>query len=188
MQPPPDPATSPRWNAGPKGKAGAVRQSWEQDYVEFVRARQVSWHRQAFMLTGDGHRADDLVQQTCVDLFVCWRRAMAATDPDRYVRAMLVRTFLNERRRGWAKRVQLTGSVPDRPFTDRETDERTALHAALLQVPPKQRAVLVLRYLYDMSVAEVADAVGCSPGTVKSQAFHGLAALRRLLGDVAFTK
>jgi RNA polymerase sigma-70 factor (sigma-E family) len=169
-------------------EADAVRQSWEQDYVEFVKARQAAWHRQAFMLTGDGHRADDLVQQTCVDLFVYWRRAMAAVDPDRYVRAMLVRTFLNERRRGWAKRVHLTADVPDRPITDRETEERTTLHAALLQVPPKQRAVLILRYLYDMPVSEVADVVGCSPGTVKSQAFHGLAALRRLLADAAFTK
>lgn len=165
-----------------------MRQSWEQDYVEFVSARQASWHRQAYMLTGDGHRADDIVQQTCVDLFVYWRRAMAAVDPDRYVRAMLVRAFLNERRRGWAKRVQLTDAVPDRPFTDPDSEERTTLHAALLQVPPKQRAVLVLRYLYDMSVAEVAEVVDCSPGTVKSQAFHGLAALRRLLGDAAFIR
>lgn len=165
-----------------------MRQGWEQDYVEFVRARQASWHRQAFMLTGDAHRADDLVQQTCVDLFVYWRRAMAATDPDRYTRAMLVRTFLNERRRAWAKRVRLTDAVPDQPFIDPEGDERRLLHAALLQVPRKQRAVLVLRYLYDMPVAEVAELVGCSPGTVKSQAFHGLAALRRLLGDAAFTQ
>ena len=167
-----------------------MRHGWEQDYVDFVRARQASWHRQAFMLTGDGHRADDLVQQTCVDLFVYWRRVMAAADPERYVRAMLVRTFLNERRRGWARRVRLTDAVPDRPATDSTIDsaseERPALHAALLQVPPRQRAVLVLRYLYDMSVAEVADLVGCSPGTVKSQAFHGLATLRRLLGDAAF--
>lgn len=165
-----------------------MRQSWEQDYVEFVKARQASWHRQAFMLTGDAHRADDLVQQTCVDLFVYWKRAIAAADPDRYTRAMLVRAFLNERRRGWAKRVRLTESVPDRPFTDPVSDERTLLHAALLQVPPKQRVVLVLRYLFDMPVAEVAEAVGCSQGTVKSQAFHGLAALRRLLGDAAFIK
>jgi RNA polymerase sigma-70 factor (sigma-E family) len=164
------------------------QQGWEQEYVEFVRARQASWHRQAFMLAGDAHRADDLVQQTCVGLFVHWRRVLAADDPDRYVRAMLVRAFLNERRRGWAKRVRLTEAVPDRPTADPAAEERTALHAALLQVPPKQRAVLVLRYLFDLSVAEVADLVGCSEGTVKSQAFHGLAALRRLLGDAAFTK
>lgn len=165
-----------------------MRQGWEQEYVEFVKARQASWHRQAFMLTGDAHRADDLVQQTCVDLFVYWRKAVAASDPDRYTRAMLVRTFLNERRRGWAKRVRLTDTVPDQPFHDPVSDERTLLHAALLQVPPKQRVVLVLRYLYDMPVAEVAEAIGCSQGTVKSQAFHGLAALRRLLGDAAVIK
>jgi RNA polymerase sigma-70 factor (sigma-E family) len=166
-----------------------VRHGWEQDYVEFVRARLAPWHRQAYMLTGDAHRADDVVQQTCVDLFVHWRRVMAATDPDRYVRGMLVRTFLNERRRGWAKRVHLTEVHPDRPTADPAGgEERTLLHAALLQVPPKQRAVLVLRYLYDLSVAEVADLIGCTPGTVKSQAFHGLAALRRLLGEAAFTR
>ncbi len=163
-------------------------QDWEQAYVEFVTARLAQLHRQAYMLTGDAHRADDLVQQTCVNLFVYWRRAMGASDPDRYVRAMLVRAFLNERRRGWARLVRLTDAVPDRPVAETGGEERTLLHAALLRVPPKQRAVLVLRYLYDMPVAEVAELVGCSEGTVKSQAFHGLAALRRLLGDAAFTK
>jgi DNA-directed RNA polymerase specialized sigma24 family protein len=96
----------------------------------------------------------------------------------------LVRTFLNEQRAGWLARVRLVTELPDHPAPpgpDVETSQ--VLRAALARVPPKQRAVLVLRFLFDLPVAEVAGALGCSPGNVKSQTAHGLAALRRQLGD-----
>ncbi len=164
-----------------------MRADWESDYVDFVSARLARWHRQAYLLSGDRHRADDIVQQTCTDVFVHWRRVSSAANPESYVNAMLIKVFLNERRRGWATRVRLTGAMPDMPAAADDPDDRTILHSALAKLPPRQRAVLVLRYVYDLPVAEVAAALRCSEGTVKSQAHHGLAGLRRLLGADALT-
>jgi RNA polymerase sigma-70 factor (sigma-E family) len=163
-----------------------VRAELEREYVEFVTARLAGLHRLAYSLTGDAHRADDLVQQTLVALYVRWHRAGAVTHLDGYVRTMLVRVFLNERRRSWSARVDLTGTLPDRAMPDRQAvEDRTVLRGALDRLPARQRAVLVLRYLCDLPVVEVAQLMGCSPGTVKSQTAHGLATLRRLLGDEA---
>lgn len=162
-----------------------MKAAWEQDYTEFVSARLARLHRQAYLLTYDRDRADDLVQQTCVSLYVYWRKARSATNMDAYVNGMLVKAFLNERRKGWSTKVQLTEAIPDRgTVEDGSVEDRAVLRAALLQVPPKQRLILVLRFLCDQSVAEVAEAVGCSPGTVKSQCSHGLTALRRAMREL----
>ncbi|HYN96384.1 MAG TPA: SigE family RNA polymerase sigma factor [Pilimelia sp.] len=158
----------------------------EREYVEYVTARGAPLRRLAFLLCGDGHRADDIVQQTFVQLYVHWRRARTADHIDRYVRRMVLRAYLDERRRPWS-RVRLFEAPPEPapgpPAGD--PDERAVLLAALAKVPPRQRAVVVLRFLYDLPVDEVAALLGCSPGTVKSQTAHGLTALRRLLGDGA---
>jgi RNA polymerase sigma factor (sigma-70 family) len=114
---------------------------------------------------------------------VHWRRASAADNLNAYVRQMLVRAFIDEKRRPWS-RVRLTEEPPERPVRpDADVEDRVVLRAALRQVPRKQRAVLVLRFLCDLPVAEVAVLLHCSEGTVKSQTSHGLAALRRLLGE-----
>jgi RNA polymerase sigma factor (sigma-70 family) len=101
---------------------------------------------------------------------------------------MLVRTFLDEKRLRWSK-VRLLGELPTdlaaRPGPDTET--RLALREALVQVPPRQRAALVLRFYCDLSVEQTADVLGCATGTVKSQTAHGLSALRRLLSVPAPT-
>ena len=163
-----------------------MQAGWEREYIEFVSARLPAMRRLAYLLCGDGHHADDLVQQVFTALFVHWGQARAATHLDGYVRRMVVRAFLDERRRAWSRRVALTASVPERPASDGpDLAERTAVRDALVRVPPRQRAVLVLRYLCDLPVADVAAILDCSPGTVKSQASHGLAALRRLLGEPA---
>jgi RNA polymerase sigma-70 factor (sigma-E family) len=154
----------------------------EREYVEYVTARTPHLRRLAYLLCGDGHRADDHVQQALVQLYVHWRRARAVEHLDRYVRKILVRVHLDERRRAWSSRVRLMDTPPDTPQpVGSEVEDRTVLRAALAQVPPRQRAVRVLRFLCDLPVDEVAEALGCSPGTVKSQTSHGLAALRRLL-------
>jgi RNA polymerase sigma-70 factor (sigma-E family) len=155
----------------------------EGEYVEYVTARLAILRRLALLLCGDEHRADDLVQQTITKLYECWRRARTATSLDRYVRTMLVRAFLDERRRSWS-RVALMGEPPERHApAGPDVEQRTVLRAALAKVPRRQQAVLVLRFLCDLPVDEVAQLLGCSAGNVKSQTHHGLAALRRQLGE-----
>ncbi|HEX5542226.1 MAG TPA: SigE family RNA polymerase sigma factor [Micromonospora sp.] len=160
-----------------------MRKEQEREYIEYVTARLPVLRRVAYQLTGDAHRGDDVAQQAITRLYVHWRRARNADNLDAYVHTMLVRVFLDEKRRSWS-RVRLVAAVPeaaDRPPGDPE--ERAVLRAALAQVPPRQRAVLVLRFLHDRSVDEVAQILDCAPGTVKSQTSHGLAHLRRLLGN-----
>lgn len=160
-----------------------MRADSEQDYVEFVTARLPALRRLAWLLCGDEHRGDDLVQQAITSLYVRWPRMETVANPDQYVRRMLINAFLDERRRAWS-RVRLLGDLPEPPPADAPgVEDRELLRAALAKVPPKQRAVLVLRFLCDLPVAEVADIVNCSVGTVKSQTSHGLANLRRLLAD-----
>lgn len=163
-----------------------MRDGSEQDYVEYVTARIPALRRLAYLLTGDGHRADDLVQQTITKLFVKWQRAKNADHIDAYVRTILVRTHLSERRLAWS-RVRLFSDTPESPSVeDRGIEERQVLRVALTQVPRRQQAVLVLRFFYDLPVDEVAAMLGCSSGTVKSQTSRGLATLRRLLGERDF--
>lgn len=161
----------------------------EQEYVEYVTARIPALRRLAYLLTGDGHRADDLVQQTITKLYVKWQRAKHADHLDAYVRTILVRTHLSERRLRWA-RVQLFRDTPDTPESppveQHGIEDRQVLRVALTQVPNRQQAVLVLRFFYDLPVDEVAAMLGCSAGTVKSQTSRGLATLRRLLGEREF--
>ena len=152
------------------------------DYSEYVTAALPSLRRTAYLLCGDVHRADDIVQIAITRLYTSWRRARAADNLDAYVRAIVVRTFLNERRRPWS-RVRLYEQIDDLQVTnDPDVETREEVRRALRLVPQRQRAVLVLRYLLDLPVAEVAEALRCSEGTVKSQASRGLAALRTQLG------
>ncbi|GAA3739546.1 hypothetical protein GCM10022225_23350 [Plantactinospora mayteni] len=161
-----------------------MQPDWEYEYVEFVTTAMPRMRRLAYLLCGDVHRADDLVQQTFTTLYVHWPRVRTVTHLDGYVRTTLVRFFQGEKRRPWSRRVRLTESPPEPlPSSGPDVEQRTVLRAALDRLPRKQRAVLVLRFLCDLSVAEVAETLGCAPGTVKSQSFHGLATLRRLLDE-----
>jgi RNA polymerase sigma-70 factor (sigma-E family) len=158
-----------------------MRESAEEGYVEYVAARVPALRRLAYVLTGDGHRADDLVQQTITTLYLKWAKARVADNLDAYVRTMLVRRYVDEKRLAWS-RVRLFRQLPEpEPFTDHGAEDRQVLRTALARVPRQQRAVLVLRFFYDLPVDEVAGILGCSAGTVKSNTSRGLAALRRLL-------
>jgi RNA polymerase sigma-70 factor (sigma-E family) len=161
-----------------------MRATDEEQYTEYVTARLPALRRIAFLLCGDSHRADDIVQNAITRLYVHWRKARVADNIDAYVRTIVVRTFLNEQRTGWLSKVRLVAETPERASqTGPDMETTQVLHAALARVPPKQRAVLVLRFLYDLSVAEVAGMLGCSTGNVKSQTSHGLESLRKQLGD-----
>lgn len=157
----------------------------EQAYIAYVSLRLPALRRIAHLLCKDPHRADDIVQATLTKLFVHWRRARDADDLDRYVNTMLVRSFLNEQRLGWA-RVRLSGVPHDTPglpaAVGPDVETRAVVRTALSRVPPRQRAVLVLRFLCDLPVAEVALLLGCSEGNVKSQSKRGIERLRKVLG------
>jgi RNA polymerase sigma-70 factor (sigma-E family) len=156
----------------------------DAEYLAYVHGRTTGLRRTAYLLCGDEHHADDLVQETITKLYVRWSRISGVENIDAYVHTMLVRIFLDEKRQGWWK-VRL-GAPPDRPapvHSGHGVEERAVLRAALSQVPPRQQAVLVLRFLCDQSIADVARVLSCSEGTVKSQTAHGLTALRRILGD-----
>lgn len=151
-------------------------------YLAYVHGRIPALRRVAYLLGGDEHQADDLVQETITKLYARWPRISTAENVDAYVHTMLVRAFLDEKRRGWW-RVRLLGSPPERATPVAGTaEDRTVLRAALARIAPRQQAVLVLRFLCDRSVAEVAEILGCTEGTVKSQTSHGLNTLRKILG------
>ncbi|SEP93579.1 RNA polymerase sigma-70 factor, sigma-E family [Lentzea xinjiangensis] len=154
----------------------------DTEYTEYVTAALPWLRRTAYLLCGDVHSADDVVQIAITRLYTNWRRARAAGNLDAYVRAILVRTFLNERRRPWS-RERLFGRVDElRAVANPDVETREEVRVALMRVAPGQRAVLVLRFLFDLPVAEVARTLRCSEGTVKSQTSDGLAALRTQMG------
>jgi DNA-directed RNA polymerase specialized sigma24 family protein len=112
-----------------------MRDAWEQEYVEYVTARLPALRRLACLLCGDEHRADDIVQDAITKLYVHWDKARAATNLDAYVRMVLVRTFVDEKRLAWS-RVRLFASTPDRPNrVDTSADDRTVVRAALSGLP-----------------------------------------------------
>ncbi|WP_042372900.1 SigE family RNA polymerase sigma factor [Streptacidiphilus neutrinimicus] len=149
------------------------------DFSTFVAARWTALVRTAYLLTGDFHEAEDLVQVTLVKVYPHWRGLREET-ADAYVRRALVN---NNRSRHRRRRVAhlLMPFVPDRPAADAgrsDVAERDLLVSLLARLPERQRAVVVLRYWEDLSAEEVADLLGCSVGTVKSQASRALAKLR----------
>jgi len=160
----------------------------DADYSEYVEFRLPALRRLALLLCQDRHRADDLVQQAIIRVYLHWAKASAADNTDAYVNAILVREFLHERRSGWTRRVSVTDQVPEAPILTADRDGLMDLQAAVAALPPRQRAALVLRYYCDLNIDQTAAALGCSTGTVKSQTAKALTALRgRLGGDAVIT-
>jgi RNA polymerase sigma-70 factor (sigma-E family) len=143
----------------------------------FVEARTPDLTRSAYLLTRDWGTAQDLVQTSLAKSWFAWTRIDG--DPEPYVRRVMLNTFAAWWRRRWHGE-QATEHVPEAAVPDhtRTSDERDALWRALGRLPRRQRAVLVLRYFEDRSEAETAELLGCTAGTVKSQAAKALAKLR----------
>jgi RNA polymerase sigma-70 factor (sigma-E family) len=166
-----------------------VDQRDEREFAEYFVARRDAVRRSAYLLCGDWHRADDFTQHAFVALHRRWHGVRDHGALDAYVRRTLVRAVIDESRRPW-RRERFTDEVPEvsdaatgAPEVGEAVATRTTLFQALRRVPPRQRAVLVLRFLDGLDVADVAAALGCSAGTVKSQTARGLAALRAELGE-----
>lgn len=153
-----------------------------QDFEDYVVTRTPALLRYAFALTGDSTRAEDLVQAALAASYRHWSR-IGVGGADAYVRKAVLNAHLNRWRR-IGRREQLVDVPPERRAPDRTShvDDRDAVWRALAGLPPRQRAVLVLRYLEDLSEADTAEALGVSTGTVKSQTSRALARLRETSG------
>ena len=150
----------------------------EAEYVAAIAPRLPQLRRAAFLLCGSWERGDDTLQRALTDLYAKWGQARRAEHLDAYIRTVLVHRWIDEQRGRWAK-VRLVHDLPDRPAPfGPDPDEVLDVRAALAKLPPRQRAVLVQRYLCDMSVEATAAALRCSVGTVKSQTSDALRAMR----------
>jgi RNA polymerase sigma-70 factor (sigma-E family) len=158
-------------------------------FEEFVRARSSSLLRTAVLLVGQHTaEAEDLLQYTLERAYRHWPSVCRSGEPERYVRRILANASADRWRR-IARRAELPmpAVIPDAATPDRtaELAERDYLLQALAALPPRQRAVLVLRYYLDLSEGETAEMLGCSVGTVKSQAARALDRLRLMVGPPA---
>lgn len=158
----------------------------DEQFHSFVLSHRAQLVRTATLLTaGDQHLAEDLVQSTLTKLYVAWPAFRRADNPEGYLRRTLVNALTDERRRWWRRHERSVAELPDRPLSDTGgTDDGTdGIRAALRELPPRMRAALVFRYFYDLGVADTADALGCSEGTVKSQTAKALERLRDVLAQ-----
>lgn len=162
-----------------------MRRDVDEEFARYVRARQHRLLRAAYLVCGDAHLAEDLLQGALSKLATRWDK-LRTENPDAYVRRILYRDAVSSWRR---TRRESLSSLPliDVPVHDRasQTGQRIDLDRALAELTPKQRAVVVLRFFEDRSEAEAAEVLGVSVGTVKSQTHAALGRLRELLPDFA---
>ena len=154
------------------------RRHADADFTAFVHAQGAALRRAAFLMCGDWQRAEDLTQEALTRLYVAWPRLVNKSQLGAYARTVLVRLAIDAHRKS---RETPIGDIPEGAYIPASLEQRQVILGALRAMPRRQRAVVVLRYWEDFSVAQTADALGCSEGTVKSQAARGLAALRELL-------
>jgi RNA polymerase sigma-70 factor (sigma-E family) len=156
----------------------------DQAYAAFVEAAWQRHLRLALLLTGDRWQAEELLQDSLVRIYERWRRLSRTDDLHACLRKVLVNNHTSLWRR--RRRENLVGEVPDRPWSDGDVSaEALMVRDALRSLPPKQRAVVVLRHYEDLPEREIARLLGCSPGTVKSQHAKAMAKLRHVMSEPA---
>jgi RNA polymerase sigma-70 factor (sigma-E family) len=149
-------------------------------FGEFAQARFQQLRTLAYVTCGDWQIAEDAVSGALSRLYLRWEKVAS---PDAYARTAVIRAAVDQKRRPWRRERTVGDAFPDVAVPDQsgDVDERLRMRAALRQVPPRQRATLVLRFLEGLSVEETAEVLECSPGTVKSQTKRGLDTLRTVL-------
>jgi len=155
----------------------------DADFSAFVAGHSDRLHRYGYVLTGSSAEAEELVQETLVKVYLGWHRITAEGAPLAYARVAMARTHISRwrsmtRRTRLEDRVVLDRSGGGQPHWETEAAERDAMWRFLSGLPPRQRAVVVLRYYEDLSERDIAEALGCAVGTVKSQLSRALATLR----------
>jgi RNA polymerase sigma-70 factor (sigma-E family) len=149
----------------------------DAEFSAYMAARQPSLLRTAYLLTGDRHTAEDLVQTALAKLYLSWDKVQHREHVDGYVRRILVNENNSLWRRPWKKRETTTSELPETAAHDAEGPD-AELWAHVQALPRKQRAAVVLRYYEQLSEAETAAVLGVSVGTVKSQTSRALATMR----------
>ena len=164
---------------------GAAMTDRDADFTAYLQARQGRLLRTAYLLTGDQHEAEDLLQTSLAKLYLAWDRVHDRESVDAYVRRIMVNEHNSLWRRAWRRREHATDVVPETPSAPPTYDDGTgaALWAAVQTLPRKARAVLVLRYYEELTEAETAETLGIAVGTVKSQTSRALATLRERVAD-----
>jgi RNA polymerase sigma-70 factor (sigma-E family) len=150
-----------------------------EEFAAYVASRQRALVRTAYLLTGNQHEAEDLVQSALTRTYLAWHRIRDRDSADAYVRRVLINEHHSWWRRAWRRAERSTDNLPERPgAADSRFEEHDEMWELVRSLPPRQRAVIVLRYYEDLSPTEIAVALGCSVGTVGSQTSRALAALR----------
>lgn len=158
----------------------------DDTFVQFVHARSPALMRTAYLLTGDAELARDLLQTALTNMYVAWPRIQSTEALDAYARTSMTRTLISWRRYRGRRPEIVHSEIADRSAVhDSTTDDREEILSCLRRLPPRQRAVIVLRYYEELSEQETASALGCSVGTVKSQASRGLARLKQMMTTAA---
>jgi RNA polymerase sigma-70 factor (sigma-E family) len=153
-------------------------------FREFVESRSTDLLRSAWLLTGDWHAAEDLVQSALIKTWPRWDGLIRKDRPELYVRRVMLTTYLSWRKRRWTGETPVAAPPEPHGATDPTDllDVRRSLCAGLAMLPPRQRAVVVLRYFDDLTEVDTAQAMGCSVGTVKTHASRALHTLRQIPG------
>lgn len=156
----------------------------DAEYRELVHGCWDSLYRTAYLLVGDHGLAEDLAQTALTKTYAAWGRVRSVEAAPGYARTTLINTATEWfRKRSWRRELPTEDLGPHGGVHDSDPSTRPTVIAALDRLAPRQRAVVVLRYFEDLSVAQTAEALGCSQGTVKSQTYDALALLRDELGD-----
>lgn len=155
----------------------------QADFVEYVQARQQGLIRFAYLLAGDHHTAEDLVQTALAKTFLTWGRLRDRGAVDAYVRRIIVNENTSLWRRAWRRNERSSENLPETAARGADVERDDAMWRAVQSLPTKQRAAVVLRYYEDLSEAETARILNCSLGNVKSQTSRGIAQLRASLAE-----
>jgi RNA polymerase sigma-70 factor (sigma-E family) len=154
----------------------------EPTFAEYARGTWPWLYRYAYLLTSNHADAEEIAQQTLMKAYKSWARVIKSDSPDAYLRRMLTNTFLSSRRPKKRRLELLTDELPEYSHAPPPgPEDRLMLWPHVKSLPPRQRAVIVLRYYGDLSEQEIADTLGCSRGNVKSTAHHAIKALRAAL-------
>ncbi|MFE4368024.1 SigE family RNA polymerase sigma factor [Streptomyces sp. NPDC056835] len=165
----------------------SVNEGIEEGFARYVIGARPALRRNAFLLVGDWHAADDLVQQTLITLYRRWEHLDQHDKLSGYTRTVMVRLFLSDRRNHRWTRERLVDSTPEPEPTPAEAariEDRIVLLDALATLSAKQRSLVYLRYWEDLSVEESARIMNCSSSTVRSSSSRALRILRERLGDL----